>query len=162
MTARRIGGDLYEVVVGKHGPRAARRSEVFLNYPVYGEPDGPFTVDYYLWVVRSRTVTVLVDTGFAHGPPEARGRKVLIDPAEAYRQLGVDTSRPHSVVVTHAHYDHIGNLSLFRTSPVIISGTELDFWAPPLPSKPLIGHSTEADELTALAEAARRGRVDRF
>jgi glyoxylase-like metal-dependent hydrolase (beta-lactamase superfamily II) len=163
MTAGR-GGDtpLYEVLVVKHGTRAARRGEVFLNYEVYGEPDAPFTVDYYLWVVRSSTTTVLVDTGFARGPAEARGRTVLIDPADAYRRLGVDTHRPHPVVVTHAHYDHIGNLGLFPASPVVISGTELDFWATPLASKPLIGHFTEAGELAVLTQAACQGRIRRF
>jgi glyoxylase-like metal-dependent hydrolase (beta-lactamase superfamily II) len=135
---------------------------VFLNYEVYDEPDGPFTVDYYLWIVRSRTTTLLVDTGFARGPAEARGRTVLIDPAEAYRRLGVDTRRPHPVVITHAHYNHIGNLGVFPASPVVVSGTELDFWATPLATKPLIGHFAEPGELAVITEATRQGRVRRF
>ncbi len=71
-------------------------------------------LDYYLWILRSRSTTVVVDTGFARGPAEARGRTVLVEPADAYRRLGVDTDQPNPVVVTHAHYDHIGNLGLFR------------------------------------------------
>jgi glyoxylase-like metal-dependent hydrolase (beta-lactamase superfamily II) len=163
MTSGRSGDTpLYEILVVKHGTRAARRSEVFLNYEVYGEPDGPFTVDYYLWVVRSRTTTLLVDTGFARGPAEARGRAVPIDPAEVYRRLGVDTLQPHPVVVTHARYDHIGNLGLFPVSPLVISGTELDFWATAPATKPLIGHFTGPGELAVLAQAAHQGRIRRF
>jgi glyoxylase-like metal-dependent hydrolase (beta-lactamase superfamily II) len=163
MTARPTSpGDLYEVVVVKHGTRAARRSDVFLNNQVYGEPDDPLTVDYYLWVVRSRTTTVLVDTGFARSSAEARGRTVLIDPAEAYRRFGVNTHLSHPVIVMHAHYDYIGNLGLFSACPVIISGTELDFWATPLATKPLLGHFTEAEGLATLAKAALRQRVRRF
>jgi glyoxylase-like metal-dependent hydrolase (beta-lactamase superfamily II) len=165
MTTPRPAGrdpELYEIVVVKHGTRAARRREVFLNYDIYDEPDGPFTVDYYLWVVRNQTTTILVDTGFARGPAEARGRTVLIDPAEAYRKIGVDTHRPQPLVITHAHYDHIGNLDLFPRAPLIISRTELEFWTTPIAAKPLIGHFTERDELSEMSRAADAGRVCAF
>lgn len=155
-------GDLYEVVVVRHGTREARRSEVFLNYAQYGEPDGPFTVDYYLWVLRSRTRTVLVDTGFARGPAEARGRQVLVEPAEAYRRLGVDTEADLTIVATHAHYDHIGNVDLFPRATVVMSAAEMDFWSSPVARKPLIGHFTETREVAALARAETEGRLRRF
>ncbi|MCZ2860106.1 N-acyl homoserine lactonase family protein [Blastococcus sp. VKM Ac-2987] len=154
--------DVYEVVVVRHGTRRARRSEVFLNYAQYGEPDADFTVDYYLWILRSPSTTVLVDTGFGSGPAEARGRTVLIDPAEAYRRLGVDTAAPQTLVVTHAHYDHIGNVGLFRAATVVVSDAEVDFWTSPMAAKPLIGHFTEADEVAALTRAEAEGRLRRF
>lgn len=157
-----VAEELYEVVVIRHGTREGRRSEVFLNYALYGEPDGPFVVDYYLWVLRSRSTTVLVDTGFARGPAEARGRTVLVDPAEAYRQLGVDTGSVLPVVVTHAHYDHIGNLRLFPRAKVVISRAELDFWSTPVAEKPLIGHFIEREEVAELVRAEREGRVRTF
>jgi glyoxylase-like metal-dependent hydrolase (beta-lactamase superfamily II) len=155
-------GDLYEVVVVRHGTREARRSDVFLNYAQYGEPDGPFVLDYYLWVVRSRTRTVLVDTGFARGAAEARGRQVLVDPAEAYRRLDVDTDSDLSVVVTHGHYDHIGNLGLFPNAAVFASAAEIDFWASPVSRKPLLGHFTETEELAEFERIDAEGRLCRF
>lgn len=154
--------DLYEVIVVRHGTRQTRRSDVFLNFHQYHEPDGPFTVDYYLWVLRSRTTTVVVDTGFARGPAQARGRTVLVEPAHAYRGLGVDTSRLHPLVVTHAHYDHIGNVGLFSCSPVVISAAELEFWTSPMATKPLIAHFAESDEVAALEQIEREGRLRRF
>jgi glyoxylase-like metal-dependent hydrolase (beta-lactamase superfamily II) len=154
--------DLYEVVVVRHGTREARRSEVFLNYAQYGEPDGPFVLDYYLWVVRSRTRTVLVDTGFARSAAEARGRQVLVDPAEAYRRLGVDTDAELSIVVTHGHYDHLGNLDLFPNATVIASAAEVEFWSSPVSRKPLLGHFTEAEDLASLARVDAEGRLRRF
>jgi glyoxylase-like metal-dependent hydrolase (beta-lactamase superfamily II) len=156
------GADRYEVVVVRHGTRVTRRSEVFLNHAQYGEPDGPFTVDYHLWVVRNATTTVLVDTGFARGPAEARGRTVLVDPADAYRRLGVDTDGRHPLVVTHAHYDHIGNVGLFPRSTVVVSSAEMDFWHSPVAGRRLIAHFTEADEVAVLSRAEEEGRVRRF
>jgi glyoxylase-like metal-dependent hydrolase (beta-lactamase superfamily II) len=154
--------DRYEVIVVRHGTRLARRSEVFLDHARYEEPDGPFRVDYHLWVLRSATTTVLVDTGFARGPAEARGRTVLVEPADAYRRLGVDTDGRHPLVVTHAHYDHIGNVGLFPRATVVLSAAELDFWTSPLAGRPLIGHFTEPDEVAVLARAEQEGRLCRF
>lgn len=160
--ADEVSEELYEVIVVRHGTREGRRSEVFANYAQYGEPDGPFVVDYYLWVLRSRSTTVLVDTGFARGPAETRGRTVLVDPVDAYALLGVDTSSELAVVVTHAHYDHIGNLRLFPHAEVVISRAELDFWSTPVAKKPLIGHFTEREEVAELVRAEREGRVRTF
>jgi glyoxylase-like metal-dependent hydrolase (beta-lactamase superfamily II) len=165
MDRRRSGvteDDVYEVVVVRHGTRLTRRSDVFLNYAQYREPDASFTVDYYLWVLRSSSSTVLVDTGFARGPAEARGRTVLVEPAEAYRRIGVDTEQPHPVVVTHAHYDHIGNIGLFPRSPVVISGAEIDFWTSPMAGKALIAHFAEPEEVATLVRAEEEGRLRRF
>lgn len=152
----------YEVVVVRHGTRSARRSEVFLNYGQYGEPDAPFTVDYYLWIVRSRSTTVLVDTGFARGPAESRGRQVLIDPVEAYAALGVAPGDAPTVVVTHAHYDHVGNVGHFPRSTIVMSAAELAFWSNPVARKPLIGHFSEPGEIAVLQRADAEGRVQAF
>ncbi|SDY61370.1 Glyoxylase, beta-lactamase superfamily II [Modestobacter sp. DSM 44400] len=156
------GDDVYEVIVVRHGTRSTSRSDVFLNYGQYGEPDAAFTVDYYLWILRNSRTTVLIDTGFARGPAEARGRTVLVEPAEAYRRLGVDTTAPHPIVVTHAHYDHIGNVGLFPRSPVVISGAEMDFWTSPMATRTLIAHFAESDEVAELVGVEAEGRLRRF
>lgn len=154
--------EVYEVIVVRHGTRRTRRSDVFLNYSQYGEPDAPFTVDYYFWVLRSASSTVLIDTGFARGPAQARGRTVLVDPAEAYRRIGVDTAQPYPLLVTHAHYDHIGNVGLFPRSQVVISAAEIDFWTSPVARKALISHFAESQEVATLVQAEQEGRLRRF
>lgn len=153
--------ELYEVVVVRHGTRLGRRSEVFSTYSHYGEPDADFRVDYYFWVVRSRSRTILVDTGFARGAAEARGREVLVEVPDACRQVGVDPDSAPTVVITHAHYDHLGNLAAFARSPVVVSGAELDFWSTPVSRKPLLGHFTEPAEVAVLRAAEMEGRVRR-
>lgn len=158
----RDSGERYEVVVVRYGTLHTRRSEVFLNYALYGEPDGDFVVDYYLWVLRSPHRTVLVDTGFAQAAARARGRKMLVDPADVYRRLGVDTEARLPIVVTHAHYDHIGNVGLFPNATVVVSAAEMDFWTSPVARKPLIGHFTEPAEVAALERADAEGRVRRI
>ncbi|MYU21995.1 N-acyl homoserine lactonase family protein [Streptomyces sp. SID8352] len=154
--------DLYELVVVRHGTRTGLRSEAYLSYATYGEPDGPQTTDYYLWVARNRSRTMLIDTGFAATPAARRGRTVLLPPATAYRELGVDVGAGHPVIITHAHWDHIGNLGLFPRSTFHIAQAELDFWTSEAASAPLLSHFAERDEVDRLVRLHRLGRVTTF
>lgn len=153
--------ETYEVVIVRYGTRLGHRAEVYLNYPIYGQQDGPIEMDYFVWIVRNQRRTILVDTGFSPNGAENRNRTFVRPIPEVYDALGVDRSEEHVVVVTHAHYDHIGNLSLFPRARVHISGSELDFWTGPMADRKQFSHSTEDDEIAALRAAAAEGRVTR-
>lgn len=154
--------DEYEVVIVRYGTRHGRRSEVYLNHAVYGEPDAPIDMDYFLWVVRNDARTICVDTGFSRSGGGNRNRTFLLEPAAAYDALGVDRSAGPDVVVTHAHYDHIGNLDLFPSSRMVMARAEYEFWTGPHRSRTQFHHSVEDDELTVLAAAYDEGRIDLF
>lgn len=67
---------------------------------------------------------------------------------------------PHDkplVVVTRAHYDHIGNLAHFGRSRMVIARAELAFWTGPYGRQALFHYSVE-DELGVLAAVADAGR----
>lgn len=146
----------------RHGTRAAMRSEVFLNYPFYGEDDGPFTLDYFFWVLRRGDETIVVDTGYSEQGGSSRGREILIDPIEALRLLDVDPGAGVPVVVTHAHYDHIGNLAAFRSSPVHIARAEMEFWTSSIAERPLFSHFGDPREVDELRRAEAEGRLRPF
>lgn len=152
----------YEVVIVKYGTRETTRSDVFLNYPVYGEPDAPIAMDYFFWLIRGQEQTIVVDTGFSQAGGVRRNRVMLVDPREAFEALGVRPEDQPLVVVTHAHYDHIGNLEHFRQSPVVIARQEMEFWTGPYGRRAQFHHSVEDAELDALSGAAAAGRVRTF
>ncbi|HEX5014323.1 MAG TPA: N-acyl homoserine lactonase family protein [Candidatus Limnocylindrales bacterium] len=154
--------DEYTVLIGKYGTRTARRSEVFLNYSVYREPDGPIGMDYFVWVVRNAARTVVVDTGFSRHGGESRGREMLIEPVDLFAGLGVDIDAGPTVIVTHAHYDHIGNLAGFGASPLLVAERELAFWTGPLAARPLFHHSVEDSEVRDLADISATDRLTMF
>jgi glyoxylase-like metal-dependent hydrolase (beta-lactamase superfamily II) len=152
----------YQVTIVKYGTRQTVRSEVFLNYHLYGEPDGPIGMDYFFWVVRNAERTIVVDTGFSAAGGGRRNRTTLIEPAAAFDALGVDRGAGPPVVITHAHYDHIGNLDLFPASPLVVAAAEYDFWTGPYANRVLLHHSVEDDEIDRLRRAGGEGRLRTF
>lgn len=152
----------YQVTIVKYGTRQTVRSDVYLNYHLYGEPDGPIGMDYFFWLVRNADRTIVVDTGFSAAGGSRRNRTTLIDPRAAFEALGVDRAAGPPVVVTHAHYDHIGNLGLFPASPVILAAAEYTFWTGPYADRTLLHHSVEDDEIAYLRRAQREGRMQTF
>lgn len=137
----------------------SRKSEAYLNYHVYGEPDAAIRMDYFFWVARNERRTVVVDCGFAPTVGSRRGREVLCAPVDAFRALGIEPSDVPQVVVTHGHYDHIGNIDEFENSELFIARRELELWTGPYGRRRQFAAPTETDEIEQLSAALRDGRV---
>jgi glyoxylase-like metal-dependent hydrolase (beta-lactamase superfamily II) len=151
--------DHYVVTIVKYGTRVTTRADVYLNFPLYHESDGPIGMDYFFWVLRNRQRTVVVDTGFSPEGGRRRNRTLLADVAVLLRQFGVDPARSPSVVLTHAHYDHAGNLGLFPTSKVFMAESELEFWSSRHARRTLFHHSVDEEALGLIATTRSEGRL---
>ena len=150
-----------EVLAVRYGSRVTTRAETFLNYHLYGEPDGKIDVDYYFWVIRDGDGTaILVDTGFAPAVGDRRRRTWhTTTPADALPGLGVDPAAVRTVVVTHAHWDHIGNLGQFPRAEIVMSRAEYEFWTGPIARRAQFAAHAEPDELARLEAARAEGRL---
>lgn len=149
----------YEVLAIRYGTRQTRASEVFLNFHTYGEPDRALTMDYFFWIARNAARTVIIDTGFSEAGGAARGRTQLVSTAESLRRAEVDPARVGQVVVTHAHYDHIGGLPALPAAEVIMSRAEFGFWTSPMAGRQQFAHSVEPSEIAHLAKLQKAGRL---
>jgi glyoxylase-like metal-dependent hydrolase (beta-lactamase superfamily II) len=151
-----------EVLAVKYGHRVTTRAESYFNYHVYGEPDADLDIDYFFWVIRDGAGVILVDTGFAPEVGQRRRRKSYSTPAEALPGLGIAADEVTAVVITHAHWDHTGNVRQFPRAQLIMTEAEYGFWTSPLAGRTHFAAHSEPDEIALLARARAEDRVTLF
>jgi glyoxylase-like metal-dependent hydrolase (beta-lactamase superfamily II) len=149
----------YEVLAVRYGTLAARKSDLYYRYESYGEPDGDAAMAYYFWVLRGGGATILVDTGFDPEAAARRGRTCVVPPLEALARLGIGPGDVSTIVVTHLHYDHTGNLHAFPEAQLIVPARELEFWTGPHASRGQFAPHAETADIDYVARAAEQGRV---
>jgi glyoxylase-like metal-dependent hydrolase (beta-lactamase superfamily II) len=69
----------------------------------------------------------VVDTGFSSAMATKRGRDHLRCPTEGLRLLGTDSKSVKDVVITHLHYDHVGNFDLFPGAMLHLQDLEMHY-----------------------------------
>jgi glyoxylase-like metal-dependent hydrolase (beta-lactamase superfamily II) len=148
-----------EVLAIRYCNRTTTRAENFLNYHLYGEPDADIEMDYYFWVVRDGAGTILVDTGFNPAVGDRRRRAWWTTPADTLPTIGIDPGSVHTIVVTHAHWDHTGNLHQFPDARIVISQAEYGFWTSPMARRSQFASHAEPDEIGYLQRADAEGRL---
>ncbi len=121
--------------------------------------DAPMPIDYFVWVVRNENRTVVVDTGFGEAEGRRRGRETLRTPVEALATVGVDAGAVETVVMTHMHYDHAGNIPAFPHATFHIQQAEMRFVTGPHMRHRFLRHSFTCDEVCTMVRAVYDERV---
>ena len=146
----------YEVYAIKYAHHARRASENFLG----GDPhDGPMPLDYFVWLIRGGGREVVVDTGFSAAMGAKRQRDHLRCPTEGLRQLGCDAAAVKDVVVTHLHYDHIGNFDLFPAATFHLQDLEMRYATGRHMAQAVFRGAYEVEEVVGMVRRAYAGRV---
>ena len=146
----------YEVYAIKYAHHARRASENFIG----GDPhDGPMPLDYFVWLVRGNGREIVVDTGFSAAVAAKRGRDHLRCPAAALRLLGVDGSTVQDVVITHLHYDHVGNFDLFPEATLHLQDLEMRYATGRHMSEQAHSGAYDVEDVVGMVRRAYAGRV---
>jgi len=149
----------WDVLALRYATLRSTKRELYHRYEAYGEPDAEIEMAYYFWVLRSATQTVLFDTGFDPAAGIRRGRSMHIAPVEALRRAGVEPESVSTIVVSHMHYDHIGNIAAFPQARLVVPRRELEFWSGPMAARAQFAGHVEQAEVAALVRARDDGRV---
>ncbi|WP_136637654.1 N-acyl homoserine lactonase family protein [Pseudooceanicola onchidii] len=89
--------------------------------------DGSEPIFYYVWVLRRGEEVILVDTGFNAARAAARKRELIRCPIEALAALGIAPGDVDTVVITHLHYDHAGNMDKLPNARFVLQDEEMRF-----------------------------------
>lgn len=121
--------------------------------------DAPMPVDYFVWLIRGGDRTVVVDTGFTEARAKARKRNFLRCPSEGLAALGVDAAEVETVILSHLHFDHAGNLELFPNAEFIVQDDEVNYATGRYMRHRAARLPFEADDVARLIHANYAGRV---
>jgi glyoxylase-like metal-dependent hydrolase (beta-lactamase superfamily II) len=146
----------YEVFAIKYGDRVGTRGAIF----VHGDPhDAPLPMDYFVWVIRNKDRTVVLDIGFSQAEGERRGRTFHRCPTEGMRLIGVEAKEVEHVILSHMHYDHVGNLDLFPKAAFHIQDEEMAYVTGRAMTHKPLRHSFVLSEVVQMVTAVYGDRV---
>jgi glyoxylase-like metal-dependent hydrolase (beta-lactamase superfamily II) len=146
----------YEVYALKYAHHARRRAENFIG----GDPhDGPMPLDYFVWLIRGEGREIVVDTGFSAAMGRKRGREHLRCPTEALRLLHCEAAGVKDVVVTHLHYDHVGNFELFPAAKLHLQELEMRYATGRYMCSECFRGAFEAEDVAGMVRRVYEGRV---
>ena len=93
---------------------------------LFGQPEEETGgLDYYSWVLTSKDRAIVVDTGAAEHKVKALGRNWLAPPTDALKKLGVDPAHVEDVILSHAHWDHVGDLGAYPKAQFAMNDLEM-------------------------------------
>jgi glyoxylase-like metal-dependent hydrolase (beta-lactamase superfamily II) len=116
--------EIYEVYAVRYARVDRLAGENFLG----GDPhNGSMPMDFFVWAVKSSRRTLVIDMGFDAGVAARRKRDFLRCPTEGLRLLGIDATTISDVIVTHMHYDHVGNYDRFPAATFHLQDREMAY-----------------------------------
>lgn len=146
----------YEVFAIRYAMVERRSAENFIG----GDPhESGARMDYYVWLARNESSAYVIDTGFNAAAARKRQREFLRSPVEGLRLLGVDAAAIRDLVITHLHYDHIGNFDLFPAARFHLQDRELAYATGRYMALDFFSAAYEEEEVVAMVRNVYARRV---
>jgi glyoxylase-like metal-dependent hydrolase (beta-lactamase superfamily II) len=148
--------DTYELYALRYATRQANRHEHFIG----GDPhDGPMPMDYFVWVAKNAQRAVVIDIGFTAESGGKRGRTLERCPIESLSLVGVDPAQVEDVILTHMHYDHVGNFDKFPVARFHLQEPEIHYAVGRYMRHRQLAKSFEPDDVCGIVRLNFAGRV---
>jgi glyoxylase-like metal-dependent hydrolase (beta-lactamase superfamily II) len=149
----------YEAYALRFASTQMQKRGRYHRYDSYGEPDTTVTMDFFFWLIRNEQRTVLVDCGFHDERSRALGYRHDRHPLALLATMGVRAEDVDHVVLSHMHFDHIGNVDLFPNATFSIARAEFEFWTGPFSDRAHLKFASDPVEIAAVADLNAAGRL---
>lgn len=149
--------ECFEVYAIRYGHMERRTAD--LNF-LDGDPhETSMSMDYFVWALKGPETCWVVDTGFGPEPARRRGRDFVQTPAEGLRAIGIDAATVSEVIITHLHYDHVGNFDQFPAARFHLQDREMAYATGRYMAHEIFSNAFEVNEVTGMVRQVYDGRV---
>lgn len=146
----------YQVYALRYATREGTRSAHFIG----GDPhDGPMQMDYYLWAIAGGGRVFVVDCGFNAEVAKQRKRMLLRTAVDALAAIGINAATVEDLILTHLHYDHVGNFTDFPKARFHLQEPELTYATGRYMRHPFMSHAFEVEDVVGIVRLNYGGRV---
>lgn len=147
--------DTYSIYAIEYERRQAVTTDLFLRHP----EQKPVSMSYFIWAITGSNGTVVVDTGYTKETALSRGRDLKRNVDEGLNLIGINPSDAAHVVITHFHWDHLGNLELFPKATFFAQEKEMAFWTGRYANHPIFRDVIETDDINRIVRLNLEGRL---
>lgn len=155
-----MSGVVHEIFAVKFGFNTHGTRGRYLMGDAAEPRDEAMPIDYFVWAIRSSLGDVVLDAGWTAQTNKGRPRTLIENPGDALRRLGVDTDSVSTVILSHFHNDHVGDLDAFPHATFVAQRAEHDFWGREESWHPDIARHTERDDIARLEALRVEGRLE--
>ena len=145
--------EVYAIRYGHHNRKAAE------NF-ILGDPhDVLQPLDFYVWAIVGPSGTIILDTGFDAAMGAKRQREMIKPVGEGLKALGVDPAGVETVLISHMHYDHVGNYDLFPRARYHLQDIEMAYATGRSMCHAMLRMPFEVDDVIAMVRKLFAGRI---
>ena len=116
--------DVHEIYAIRYGHHDRKAAENFIG----GDPhDVLQPLDFYVWAIVGPRGPIILDTGFDAAMGKKRQRETIKPVGDGLKAIGIDPADVETVIVSHMHYDHVGNYDLFPRARYHLQDCEMAY-----------------------------------
>src|SRR6516225_1628736 len=151
-----MSDDVHEVYAIRYGHHKRNSSENFIG----GDPhDVLQPLDFYVWAIVGKSGAIVLDTGFDAAMGKKRQRELIKPVDQGLKAIGVDPAAVETVIVSHMHYDHVGNYDLFPRATYHLQDTEMAYATGRCMCPAVLKTPFEEEDIVAMVRKLYAGRV---
>ena len=121
--------------------------------------DSDMPLDFFVWALVSENRTFVVDIGFSAKTGKKRGRELIRCPTAGLKMVGIDAAAVKDVIITHMHYDHVGNFDLFPNATFHLQDREVAYSTGRQMTKTVFSAAYNVEDVVDVVRGVYEGRV---